>query len=192
MIKYFVVLFISLRQVYCIMKRTRSQNTMCLQCFTPVPAGWQMVHHKRSCTGKLDANNFTQSSASQPCHTEDRYNLEENDSLQRTEELGLEEQAMSLEEQVGNLPVADPAILPAAQPAMVACRPWLSLKTKEIISFLETAEWGEGCSREHAQRWLDREHVKGGPAARLLPRDIRTCWKHVAKVSFLCIFYGIF
>ena len=88
--------------------------------------------------------------------------------------------------------MADPAILPAGQPAMVAFRPWLLLKTKEIISFLETAEWGEGCSREHAQRWLDREHVKGGPAARLLPRDIRTCWKHVAKVSFLCIFYGIF
>jgi hypothetical protein len=142
-----------------------------------------MVHHKRSCTGKPDANNFTQSSASQPCHTEDRYNLEENDSLQRTEELGFEEQAICLEEEVGNLPVADPAILQAAQPAMVACRPWLSLKTKEIISFLETAEYGEGSSHEHAQRWLDREHVKGGPAARLLPKDIRTCWKHVAQVS---------
>ena len=111
-----------------------------------------MVHHKRSCTGKPDANSFTQSSASQPCHTEDCNNVEENDSLQRTEELGFEEQAMSLEEQVGNFPVADPAILPAAQPAMVAFRPWLSLKTKEIISFLETAEWGEGCSREKAQR----------------------------------------
>ena len=59
----------------------------------------------------------------------------------------------------------------------------MSPKTREILEFLETAEMGEGCSREHAQGWLDYQKKKGGQSAQLLPKDIRTCWKHVAKVN---------
>ena len=58
-----------------------------------------------------------------------------------------------------------------------------SPKTREILEFLGTAEIGEGCSREHAQGWLDYHKKKGGPSAQLLPKDIRACWKHVAKVN---------
>jgi hypothetical protein len=68
------------------------------------------------------------------------------------------------------------------QPARVKLRVWLTPKTQEIIEFLETAEKGEGCSREHAQGWLDYQKRKGGASARLLPKDIRTCWEHVTKV----------
>ena len=56
-------------------------------------------------------------------------------------------------------------------------------KTTEILEFLGTAEMGEGCSREHAQGWLDYQKKKCGQSAQLLPKDIRTCWKHVAKVN---------
>ncbi len=87
-------------------------------------------------------------------------------------------------EQAWDIPEAQPGVLPAAQRAILPFRTSLSLKTKEILSFLATAEKGEGCSREHAQGWLDYHHAKGGPSARLLPKDIRTCWKHVSKVAY--------
>ncbi len=92
-------------------------------------------------------------------------------------------------EQAWDFPVAQLAVFPEAQRAVVPFRSSLSLKSKEILSFLATAEKGEGCSREHAQGWLDYHHAKGGPSARLLPKDIRTCWKHVSKVAiFQCMF----
>ena len=81
-----------------------------------------------------------------------------------------------------DLPVTTPAIVPVTQLPMVRNRSALSTKTREILTFLATAEKGEGCSRENAQAWLDYTHAKGGPATNLLPKDIRTCWKHVARV----------
>jgi hypothetical protein len=86
-------------------------------------------------------------------------------------------------EQACDFREAQPGVLPEAQRAILPLRTSLSLKSKEILSFLATAEKGEGCSREHAQGWLDYHHAKGGPSARLLPKDIRTCWKHVSKVA---------
>jgi hypothetical protein len=80
------------------------------------------------------------------------------------------------------LPVTTPAIVPVAQLPMLRNRSALSTTTREILTFLATAEKGEGCSREHAQAWLDYTHAKGGPGAHLLPKDIRTCWKHVVRV----------
>ena len=65
----------------------------------------------------------------------------------------------------------------------------LSTKTREILTFLATAERGEGCSRENAQCWLDYQHAKGGQNSKLLPKDIRTCWMHVATVLYVMICY---
>ena len=45
------------------MKRSMSQQTMCLQCFEPVQSGWQMLHHKRSCKGKRAVNEVAQTKA---------------------------------------------------------------------------------------------------------------------------------
>ncbi len=78
------------------------------------------------------------------------------------------------------------ATLPAEevgrQHAKEKLRVFFSPKTSEILEFLGTAEMGEGCSREHAQGWLNYQKKTGGPSAQLLPKDIRTCWKHVAEV----------
>jgi hypothetical protein len=68
------------------------------------------------------------------------------------------------------------------QRAKAKLRLYFTPKTREILEFLGTAEKGEGCSREHAQGWLDYQKQKGGQNAHLLPKDIRTCWKHVSKV----------
>ena len=81
-----------------------------------------------------------------------------------------------------DLPLTTPAIVPVVQIPMLRNRSALSPKTREILTFLATAEKGEGCSRENAQAWLDYTHEKGGSATNLLPKDIRTCWKHVARV----------
>ena len=81
-----------------------------------------------------------------------------------------------------DLPKTEPGILPGAQLSIVRTRSALSTQTKVILKFLATAEKGEGCSREHAQGWLDYHHAEGGPSASYLPKDIRTCWRHVAKV----------
>ena len=64
---------------------------------------------------------------------------------------------------------------------------FLGQKTRAILKFLDTAEKGEGCSREKAQSWLDYHRAEGGPNSRLMPKDIRTLWKHVAKVGFIML-----
>ena len=64
---------------------------------------------------------------------------------------------------------------------------YLGQKTRAILKFLDTAEKGEGCSREKAQSWLDYHRAEGGPNSRLMPKDIRTLWKHVAKVGFIML-----
>ena len=95
-----------------------------------------------------------------------------------------------------NAPVAEPTIEPLAalnapvvDPTIVRLkRVPLSPKIKKILTFLATAERVEGCSREYAQSWLDFQHAEYGQAAHLLPKDIRTCWSHVATVLYVIIF----
>jgi hypothetical protein len=49
------------------------------------------------------------------------------------------------------------------RPAMRKSRVLLPPKTIEILEFLGTAEMGEGCSREHAQGWLDCQKKRVEP-----------------------------
>ena len=121
-----------------------------------------MVHHMKHCRGRPVTNNLTQSRV--PLVQD----LGEEPPQDNTQAL---DQGTSAASHVVGL-----------QPAPVKLRVWLTPKTQEIIEFLETAEKGEGCSREHAQGWLDYQKRKGGASASLLPKDIRTCWEHVTKV----------
>jgi hypothetical protein len=174
------VLFILYLVVKNSMKRSMSQSTMCLQCFESVHKGWPMLHHKRSCKGKPDNNNFTQSMATQQCEVDDLNNQEEEDTLHPKHDEG----------PLSNVCIVQPAILPEAHtPILWHVTPILprmyslTSTTREILEFLATAEKGEGTSRGQAQAWLDYHHAKGAPSARLMPKDIRTCWKHVSKVA---------
>ena len=155
------------------MKRSMSQSTMCLQCFESVHKGWPMLHHKRSCKGKPDKNNFTQSMATQQCDVDDLDNEEEGEPLNTQHDEG----------PPSNVCMVQPATLAVAHTPIMPRMYSLTSTTREILEFLAIAEYGEGTSREHAQAWLDYHHAKGGPSARLMPKDIRTCWKHVSKVS---------
>ena len=149
------------------MKRSASQSMLCLQCSEPFQTGWQMFHHKKSCKGKRQRTQCPQTTAS----------VHDTDDLSTQEEL---------HEQEPNHEPAATFTLPVAEPAVLQLkRLSLTLKTKEILTFLQTAESGEGCSREHAQCWLNYQHAKGGQNAKLLPKDIRTCWKHVAQVLYV-------
>jgi hypothetical protein len=131
-----------------------------------------MFHHKKSCTGKRQRKQFPQTTA----------------SVNETDDLSTEGQ---LHEQVPNrgpdaeinAPKAASNIVPVAAMKRVSLLP----KTKKIINFLATAERGEGCSREYAQSWLDFQHAEYGQTAHLLPKDIRTCWSHVATVLYVII-----
>ena len=155
-----------------------SQSTMCLKCFEPVQKGWQQKYHLQECKGRPDATNFTQAKttlqhmreASQP-----------NQELAEVNAPGEIEMAVQDEDMhQGDTMPADEV---GRQRAKEKLRVLFTPKTREIVEFLGTAEMGEGCSREHAQGWLDYHKKKGGASAQLLPKDIRTCWKHVAKVS---------
>jgi hypothetical protein len=126
-----------------------------------------MFHHKKNCKGKRQKTECAQTTA----------------SLHETDDLSNQGQLHELEP--NHEPVAA-VTLPVAEPAVLQLkRLSLTLKTKEILTFLGTAEKGEGCSREHAQCRLNYQHAKGGPNAKLLPKDIRTCWSHVAKVLYV-------
>jgi hypothetical protein len=154
-----------------------SQSTMCLKCFEPVQKGWQQKHHMRQCTGRPDATNFTQAKqkleptkADQPNRELFEVNAAGDNDLADIDE-NMHQGATLPAKEVGR------------QRAKGKLRVFLSPKTSEILEFLGTAELGEGCSREHAQGWLNYQKKKGGPSAQLLPKDIRTCWKHVAEVN---------
>ncbi len=131
-----------------------------------------MFHHKKVCTGKRTKKLVTQI---QDC-LHDPGKQEQNAAGRSDHDLG---QAQSQrQEEVGRIAFA----VPGAHPGLYKHRTSFGDKTIEILEFLETAEMGEGSSREHAQGWLDYHHRKGGRSAAVLPKDIRTCWQHVAKV----------
>ena len=58
----------------------------------------------------------------------------------------------------------------------------LTPQLKGIVEFLETVEFGEGSSRAHSQHSLDYTRSCVCAKTQLLPKDIKTCWRHVAKV----------
>jgi hypothetical protein len=171
---------------------------MCLQCFQPVDRGWKMVHHMKHCRGRPVTNNLTQSRV--PL-VQDLGEEPPQDNTQALDQGScaashvVEDKTQALDQGScaashvveDNTQALDQGTSAAShvvglQPAPVKLRVWLTPKTQEIIEFLETAEKGEGCSREHAQGWLDYQKRKGGASASLLPKDIRTCWEHVTKV----------
>ena len=161
------------------MKRSMSQSTMCMKCFEPVQKGWQQTYHMQLCRGRPDTTNFTQ------VKTTLQHNIDDDDHTNQagTEvddpgENQLAEQVQDIRQ--GGTIATDEVVV---QRAKGKVRVLLTPKTREILEFLSTAEKGEGCSREHAQGWLDYKKKKGGQSAQLLPKDIRTCWKHVAKVN---------
>ena len=61
----------------------------------------------------------------------------------------------------------------------------LTPRVKAIVEFLETVEFGEGSSRTHSQHSLDYTRSCVCAKTQLLPKDIKTCWRHVAKVVLL-------
>jgi hypothetical protein len=131
----------------------------------------------QQCKGRPDTSNFTQAKTTLQHKIEDQPNQE----LSEANAPG-ENQLADKEEDIhqgGTMPADEVGRHRAKEKLRVL----LSPKTLEIVEFLETAEMGESCSREHAQGWLDYLQKKGGPSAQLLPKDIRTCWKHVAKVN---------
>ena len=150
---------------------------MCDQCSEPFQKGWQMFHHKKTCKGKRQRTQCAQSTAS--LHDTDDVSFE---GLVHDQETNHEPVAAL------NAPEAEPLNAPVAEPAIVKLkRVSLSPRMKEIVTFLATAERGEGCSRENAQCWLDYQHAKGGQNAKLLPKDIRTLWSNVAAVLYVMI-----
>ena len=128
-----------------------------------------MFHHKKNCKGKRQRTQCPQTTAS----------VHDTDDLSTQGQLHEQEPNHGPEAALTSHVVA-PAVLKLKTLT-------LTLKTKEILTFLETAERGEGSSREHAQCWLDYQHAKGGQNAKLLPKDIRTCWKHVAEVLYVML-----
>ena len=63
----------------------------------------------------------------------------------------------------------------------------LTPQLKAIVEFLESSEFGEGSSRTHSQHALDYTRSCVCAKTQLLPKDIKTCWIHVAKVVLLCL-----
>jgi hypothetical protein len=142
-----------------------------------------MFHHAKQCRGRCDKpNNFAQAGEKDEaieCHTG------EQSDQQVTEVDDPIDDARQGKRQ--HLELSDSTDLhlvggkPSKRKSLVSIGP----KTREILEFLGTAEMGEGCSREHAQGWLKYHKKKGGVSSNLLPKDIRTCWNHVAEVKFI-------
>ena len=157
-----------------------AQTALCLQCSDTFPTGWAFVHHQRQCKGKRPTKKLRPTPATIQ-ESSDGAGKQDAGAVKATNhDLG-QDQSQHVEESTGI--TADVMV---AQPAILKYRSSLGEKSKEILDFLRTAENGEGCSRAHAQGWLDYHHRKGGRSASILPKDIRTCYEHLAKV---CLFF---
>ena len=164
------------------MKRAMAQATQCVHCLQPVKKGWGQLNHKKICMGAPATYKVPQTKTANQVDTEDN---DDNHNILEMEGEGQDEaQDTGLHFGFGMAPYESVAVLNdvMAEPIRKAR---LGPKTLEILTFLDTAEKGEGCSREKAQSWLDYHHMKGGPNSRLLPKDIRTLWKHVVKVWYI-------
>ncbi len=129
---------------------------MCLKCFEPVQKGWQQTHHMQQCRGRPDTTNFTQGKAALQHNIDDHTNQE----VPEVDDPG-EHQLADKEQDMhqGSSRATDEV---EGQRAKEKLRVFFFPKTTEILEFLGTAEMGEGCSREHAQGWLDRLPKKKG------------------------------
>ena len=156
-----------------------AQVTQCVVCLRPVKKGWGQLNHKKFCMGTPARIKGSKTKTTNEVDTE----YDHNHNQHEMEAEGHDEAQDSGLDSVcsGMAPYESVALLNdvTAEPLRKSC---LGPKTLEILTFLDTAERGEGCSREKAQSWLDYHHRKGGANSRLLPKDIRTSWKHVAKV----------
>ena len=161
-----------------------AQLNMCLQCLEPKGRGWAMFHHVKHCRGRSDKpNNFAQAgqqAEANECHTD------EHTDQQLTEvDVHVDDARQDRKRQRLELRDCTDLHLVGGQPSKRKSRIAIGPRTREILEFLGTAEMGEGCSREHAQGWLTYHKKKGGNSSNLLPKDIRSCWNHVAKVKFI-------
>ena len=143
-----------------------------------------MFHHKKTCNGKRQR--FQCAESTTLLHDTDDVSFEglvHDQELHGTDDVSFE--GLVQDQETNHEPVAA-LNAPVAHPTIVQVkRVSLSPRMKEILTFLATAERGEGCSRENAQCWLDYQHAKGGQNAKLLPKDIRTLWSHVAAVLYV-------
>jgi hypothetical protein len=163
------------------MKRSMAQVTQCVVCLQPVKKGWGQLNHKKFCMGAPARNKGSTTKT-----TDIRVNTEDdNNHKQHEKEIDGHDEAQDSGLDFGckMAPYEGVALLNddtiTAEPIT---KDRLGQKTRAILKFLDTAEKGEGCSREKAQSWLDYHHAEGSPNSRLMPKDIRTLWKHVAKV----------
>ena len=154
-----------------------NQTTICLKCFEPVQKGWHQTHHLQQCRGTPDTTNLTQAKTTLQHNIDNHTNQE----LTEVDDPGENQLADKDQDMHQGGTIATDEV--GGQRAKAKLRLYFTPKTREILEFLGTAEKGEGCSREHAQGWLDYQKKKGGQNAHLLPKDIRTCWTHVSKVN---------
>ena len=165
-------------------KGSMAQLNMCLQCLEPQGRGWAMYHHAKHCRGRSDKpNHFAQAgqqAEANECRTDEHTDQQLNEVDDPVDDARQDRKRQRLE-------VSDctDLHLVGQQPSKRKSRVSIGAKTREILEFLGTAEMGEGCSREHAQGWLKYHKKKGGVSSNLLPKDIRTCWNHVAEVKFI-------
>jgi hypothetical protein len=143
----------------------------------------QQTYHMQLCRGRPDTTNFTQAKTTLQHNIDDDDHT--NQAVTEVDDPGENQLAEQVKDihQGGTIATDEVVVQRAKEKLRVLFTP----KTREILTFLRTAEMGEGCSRKHAQGWLDYQKKKGGQSAQLLPKDIRTCWKHVALRSSILL-----
>ena len=160
--------------------------TICLVCSQKVGQGFALINHKRLCKSRVNVNPpaqqevINQQLQELPDHLESHAHADDPEEQHQDQDIVPEDQDIGPQ---------DPDINPIAQLPQQTQRKSLfrklSPEVKEAMEFLAMCDTGEGCSREMAQAFLKYHRRKGGPSARLLPKDVRTCWSRVEQVSFM-------
>jgi hypothetical protein len=164
----------------------KKRAMICPVCSLEVGQGFASINHKRHCTRRVNVNQ--QAEQQDPAqHTEERQAPLESAAYVDVPEEQYQDQDIVPEDP--DIGPQDPDINPIAQLPQLTERKRLfrklSPEVKEAMEFLAMCDTGEGCSREMAQAFLKYHRSKGGPSARMLPKDVRTCWSRVEQVSFM-------
>jgi hypothetical protein len=109
------------------------------------------------CRGRPDSTNFTQAKTTLQHNIDDHT----NEAVTEVDDPVENQLAVGDMHQGGTIATDEVGV----QPTKERLRVLFTSKTREILEFLRTAEMGEGCSREHAQGWLDYQNERWSKCA---------------------------
>jgi hypothetical protein len=175
------------------MKR-KSVPKRCAHCKQDFGQGFALINHMRHyiAVGSAVAQRGFVANQSSSQDKDEHYQSptqnedEHHQSSTQDDDFNLQSSTQDQGQEIGPDPGTEQGLQHTQQPIVTEIVVGkLTPKLKAIVEFLETVQFREGQSRAQRQHSLEYTHSCVCAKTMLLPKDIRICWIHVAKVVLL-------